>query len=463
MSYYDNNHPNGNSNHSLAHINWGTIVFLYIIWWPIGLILTILKIVDMQAEKKEQQGRDSWLDQLNGRTNIYGNYNAGGNAYSYRTYPGAAPNAAAPNASAAQYARQRANSGPANVPPAPQASAPQPGSAPNAAAYRAPYTGGPTQEQQKAARAQRFAIAGLVIAAVFAFLIGVPEVITAAGLAGYGLLNSYNILHSLLPGLLKILAGAGLAFVSARMSRSQRSEKVLATIVGSRNSVSLRELSSASGFNNKKTIQLTRDAIQHGLFGPYSYIDMAAQMLVVRGAPPKSAAPAKETKAAAAAPNDENKYQAILRQLHEANDRIPGEEMSEKISQLETLSARIFDLAEKDPAKKPQLNKFMDYYLPTALKLLNTYATLDQQGMEGQNISDTKASIEHAMDLLVTAFEAQLDKLFQNDALDVSGDVAALQSMMSMDGLTDTDFNVAMGSPTLDFPKENADKKDGKA
>ncbi|MCI2047173.1 MAG: 5-bromo-4-chloroindolyl phosphate hydrolysis family protein [Faecalibacterium sp.] len=459
MSNYYNSNPNGNSNHSLAHMNWGTIVFLYIVWWPIGLVLTILKLIDAQAEKNEEQGRANWADQLNGHSNVYGNYNTGSNAYSYRAYTGtAAPNAAAQNTAAAQYARQRANSGPATMPPVPQAGAPQPGSMPNPAAYRAPYQAGPTQEQQKAARYQRLAIAGLVVASVVAFSVGVPELLSGFGLLGYGLLNSYNILHSLLPGLLKVLAGAGLAFAAARVSRGKRREKVLATIVGSRNTVSLRELSAASGFGSKKTSQLVQDAIQHGLFGPYSYIDMATQTLVVRGAPPQ-AAPAKEAKPATTALKDENKYQAILRQLHEANDRIPGEEMSEKISQLETLSARIFDLAEKDPAKKPQLNKFMDYYLPTALKLLNTYATLDQQGMQGQNISDTKASIEHAMDLLVKAFEAQLDKLFQNDALDVSGDVAALQSMMSMDGLTDTDFNTAMGSPALDLPGEASPKK----
>ena len=66
----------------------------------------------------------------------------------------------------------------------------------------------------------------------------------------------------------------------------------------------------------------------------------------------------------------------------------------------------------------------MDYYLPTALKLLNTYASLPAQDVQGENIADAKKNIERSMDLLVTAFENQLDKLFQSDALDVSADVA---------------------------------------
>ena len=76
----------------------------------------------------------------------------------------------------------------------------------------------------------------------------------------------------------------------------------------------------------------------------------------------------------------------------------------------------------------------------TALKLLNTYASLPAQDVQGENIADAKKNIERSMDLLVTAFENQLDKLFQSDALDVSADVAALEGMLNMDGLTGNEF-----------------------
>ncbi len=82
----------------------------------------------------------------------------------------------------------------------------------------------------------------------------------------------------------------------------------------------------------------------------------------------------------------------------------------------------------------------MDYYLPTALKLLNTYAQLSAQDVQGTNITEAKQSIERSMDLLITAFENQLDKLFASDALDVSTDIAALEGMLNLDGLTGGDF-----------------------
>lgn len=136
----------------------------------------------------------------------------------------------------------------------------------------------------------------------------------------------------------------------------------------------------------------------------------------------------------------EDQYSRLLRQLREANDAIPDPVMSGKIARLEQISARIFALAKQDPSKQPQLKKFMDYYLPTALKLLRTYAHMTGQGVQGENISEARRSIEHSMDLLVTAFENQLDKLFQADALDVSADIAALEGMLNLDGLTGSDF-----------------------
>ena len=94
---------------------------------------------------------------------------------------------------------------------------------------------------------------------------------------------------------------------------------------------------------------------------------------------------------------------------------------------------------KKDPDKKPSCRNYG--LLPaTALKLLNTYAQLSAQDVQGTNITEAKQSIERSMDLLITAFENQLDKLFASDALDVSTDIAALEGMLNLDGLTGGDF-----------------------
>ena len=120
-------------------------------------------------------------------------------------------------------------------------------------------------------------------------------------------------------------------------------------------------------------------------------------------------------------------------------------EISEKIDRIEDLTRRIFTLVEQKPAMRPQINKFMNYYLPTTLKLLDSYALLEAQGIEGDNITASKQEIERTMDLLVAGFEKQLDLLFRSQAMDISSDVAVLEGMMAQDGLGENKYVMQTG------------------
>ena len=242
-----------------------------------------------------------------------------------------------------------------------------------------------------------------------------------------------------LTALAQTIGGGAALAMGLRMKQARKLERQLDKIVGTRDNIPLDELFAAAGIDADRGRAAVERAIDHGYFGADAYIDNRTGTLVVRGAAPqpKKPAPAPAPKAQPAA---EDEYAALLRQLREVNDAIPDPVMSQKISRLEEVSGRIFALAQKDPEKKAQLQKFMNYYLPTALKLLNTYASLSGQAVEGTNITDAKHSIERSMDLLVTAFENQLDKLFQADALDVNADIAALEGMLNLDGLTGSEF-----------------------
>lgn len=232
------------------------------------------------------------------------------------------------------------------------------------------------------------------------------------------------------------IGGGGALLTGLRMKSTRKLERLLDKVVGERDNISLPELFAAAGVDAARGRAAVESAIEHGYFGADAYIDNRTDTLVVRGAAPQPPRPAEP----APAPAPEDQYSALQHQLRQANDAIPDPVMTAKISRLEDVSARIFALAKKDPDKKAQLQKFMDYYLPTALKLLNTYAQLSAQDVQGTNITEAKQSIERSMDLLITAFENQLDKLFASDALDVSTDIAALEGMLNLDGLTGGDF-----------------------
>ena len=163
-----------------------------------------------------------------------------------------------------------------------------------------------------------------------------------------------------------------------------------------------------------------------------------------RGGAPLSKKARAEAEAAAraakAAADNLDEYEKTLKALRELNDRIPGEEMSAKISRMEDLTAKIFQMAKEQPEKLGSMRKFMDYYLPTSLKLLARYEKLDAQGVEGTNISESKRQIEETMDTMITAFEKQLDKLFLSESIDISADIAAMQNLMRADGLMEDEI-----------------------
>ena len=121
---------------------------------------------------------------------------------------------------------------------------------------------------------------------------------------------------------------------------------------------------------------------------------------------------------------------------------IPGQEISNKISRMELIIKNIFKRVQTHPEIVPDLKKLMDYYLPTTVKLLDAYAELDAQPIQGENITSSKREIEETLDTLNQAFEKLLDSIFKDTAWDVSTDISVLQTLLAQEGLTGDDFKM---------------------
>ena len=123
-------------------------------------------------------------------------------------------------------------------------------------------------------------------------------------------------------------------------------------------------------------------------------------------------------------------------EMRRLNDSIEDEKISADIERLEKSSKAIFEQVKASPDKLPQIRKFMDYYLPTTLKLLNAYDRMSAAGISGENIDATKERVEKMMTTIVAAFDKQYDALFGADALDISTDITVLETMMAREGFT---------------------------
>ena len=130
-----------------------------------------------------------------------------------------------------------------------------------------------------------------------------------------------------------------------------------------------------------------------------------------------------------------------IAEMKRLDENIQDAVISKQIVQLEKLSHQIFEQVRQAPEKLPQIRKFMNYYLPTTLKLLNAYDRMAAQDVKGENISGTLQKVEDMMETIVKAFSKQLDSLFSAEALDISTDITVLENMMAREGLVDDELH----------------------
>ncbi len=123
-------------------------------------------------------------------------------------------------------------------------------------------------------------------------------------------------------------------------------------------------------------------------------------------------------------------------QLRNLNDAIEGEVISNKLFYLENLLKEIFEQLKEHPEQMPEMHKFMEYYLPTTLKLVTAYEEFDRVSVPGEDILSAKSEIEKTLDTINMAFSELLNKLFRDRAFDAATDAQVLKTMLEREGLT---------------------------
>lgn len=136
-----------------------------------------------------------------------------------------------------------------------------------------------------------------------------------------------------------------------------------------------------------------------------------------------------------------------LARIEKNGDRIRDAAVQAKVAGLELAVDKILDHVEQKPEKAGELRRFMNYYLPNLEKITDTYALLEEQGVEGENISQAKASIRQMLEVMDTAFAKQLDALFQHTALDITSDIFAMQTLMAQEGFAGQQMPQAEDQP----------------
>ncbi len=108
---------------------------------------------------------------------------------------------------------------------------------------------------------------------------------------------------------------------------------------------------------------------------------------------------------------------------------------AEELQKLEASSRLILQWTEKHPDSLPRVRRLAEQYVPMTMKLLYTYNDLKLHN--GENAAHVRRDIAGMLHSLNLGFAALQDQLVDDVAMDVTGDIAALQGMLAWDGLSD--------------------------
>lgn len=120
---------------------------------------------------------------------------------------------------------------------------------------------------------------------------------------------------------------------------------------------------------------------------------------------------------------------------------IINEPMKSKITELLSTIRKIFKQVKENPENAKDLDKFIQYYIPTTVKLSRAY--IDMQESKSDSIGKSLEEIEMSMDTINYASLKLLENMYEDKAMDISSDISVLKTMLKQEGLLDTsDFNI---------------------
>ena len=290
--------------------------------------------------------------------------------------------------------------------------------------------------------------------AVFGLTSVIFLIITLIG----SLITAFDVVSGLIIGIFAVafISFAVMTYVGVDMVRTVGRFRQYVSVLRDREFCDIKEIASATGRDVRKVLKDVKKMITKGWFCQ-GHLDEKESCLMVsehawnqytalmedmkqRKAEEQAAQKKMREEYDRLSPEVQKIVQAgdeYVRKIKAANDAIPGEVISAKISRMELLVDRIFDRVEQNPDSVNDMRRMMDYYLPTTMKLLEAYEELDAQPVQGENIISSKKEIEDTIDTLNIAFEKLLDSMFQDTAWDVSSDISVLHTMLAQEGLTE--------------------------
>ena len=306
-------------------------------------------------------------------------------------------------------------------------------SATSSAATKNAKTMKPAKKSKKKSKSSAGGLGFLIAGAVFAFAGIAATADTVDMIYWTGSMAGY--LADLWAALTMLAAGGGMLSVGIGQKKQAKRFPLYKNVINNRPVVSFEEISAVMGLPRRKVVKDLKKMVEKGLLGSGAYLDMARGVYVADADAMQNVLKKEEKKPEKPLEG----YEAILKNLRTLNDRIEDEEISRQIDRIEEISRQIFREVERNPEKEKKISALMNGYLPTTQKLLDSYATFEEAGVDGEKTAQAKQRIAANKSRIDRGLEKQLDELYSADVLNVETDIRVMESMLRRDGADESD------------------------
>ena len=293
--------------------------------------------------------------------------------------------------------------------------------------------------------------AGTVAATIGAVLMGMA----AMGATGdTGQVITYALITVVLAGL-----AAGLKIFNMKKAKRVRAYEAKVNYKGN---TSIDDLAAFAGVSFEKAADDLQKMIVDGFF-PNAYVDINNRMLVMTKngepieSPEKSAAAKKIAKRKAA-----REQGMVPESIDDLITMTDDAEIKAKLRALRTITKKIDQRVEERPELEDQVKDFREKYYPEVVRLTDEYneKIADLGKYTDEKVTDNPLEIDanpnyleeqaaeikkqliSLIDSVAEASENLLEKLHEDDIMDISTDIKMLQTTLASKGLLDSDFDL---------------------
>ena len=124
------------------------------------------------------------------------------------------------------------------------------------------------------------------------------------------------------------------------------------------------------------------------------------------------------------------------KRLEKAAAQIKEEELGRSCRELLDIAESILKYLKDNPEKIMAARRYMDYYQETAVHVLENYIELRETKLATREAEEIIGKTREAVETLKDAFQLQLQKLMENELMDMEADLNLLKQTFKSEGFT---------------------------